>query len=864
MIRPGISKFDWEVELTDTKSKKKYGLKVPQGSLQIGTISQDDTVYVRNVGKRVGDFDEQRSWKAGRGIENLSENAEGYWDSRDCWTLTPGHAHQTLQWYHARGLRSEDMYMPTRANGDVQFIPLLGANLYIANSFAASASYSADKGYLWIRRKGSPGTLTFRLMSDSGGSPNTALKTVTKGISDITDFVSVYQLFDWTSTESLTSGTTYWVSIHGASTDDRDNHWEVATDPDASSGKISSDGSSWNAASFAMYYRVTDADTARRWYRFVLREAFYIVDRKDNNSTASVMYINGDRGMATAGAASTLTDSAKAWVTNRWANAYVKIIAGTGVQNLPKKILSNTGTVLTIDGTWETNPSTDSQYIIYATEWFTQVTFSGGSPTLGVVTGEPAVINNVAYIPQGTTVFLHMQWNTSTFVHNGFAETATGTQGLADIFCAAIDPADGPVLWRANNNANTGSGGNVTVSRANLLSSGAFIAWNTALVWRTAIFTGSTNGKITNIISKAGQIYVTREDAIGTIANDRFTPLDSGIEKTPSRANGGTLLSHGQFIYYSWLHSIVRIYGSTHDDIGDDYRSHGLPDGREGEYADADDYLKLIFFGVDAKTGTSSVLVWDGLGWHEMLRAREAGKRIRMVKVQTCPGTRNRLWTDQGGDLVFQELPYLKAAPRLDSGARYMHEGVVESAAIDMGTASSMAKFIKEITATIKNLNANGREVYLDIQEDDDVHTSTWTPVDVMTRSPESTLFTGLQNIRRFAYRLRLCSNDNSIPIDIEGVVPNGYARVPFKLVWTMQIQAGGIFSRRGKLATSGELMRWLLDSARQPGRVRMTSVYEMAHEFYVILHPPRQFPIVPKKGRNPETANFTLVVQEV
>jgi len=40
-IRPGISKYPWEIELTDTKSKKKYGLKVPQGSLQIGTISQD-------------------------------------------------------------------------------------------------------------------------------------------------------------------------------------------------------------------------------------------------------------------------------------------------------------------------------------------------------------------------------------------------------------------------------------------------------------------------------------------------------------------------------------------------------------------------------------------------------------------------------------------------------------------------------------------------------------------------------------------------------------------------------------------------------------------------------------------------------
>jgi hypothetical protein len=867
-IRPGISKYDWEIELIDTKSKKKYGLKVPQGSLQIGTISQDDTIYIRNVGKRLGDFDEQRSWKGGRGIENLSDNAEAFWDSQNAWTLTAGHVHQTLQWNHCRGLRNEDMYMPTRANGDVQFIPVLGSNLYIANSFAASATYSADKAYIWLRRKGKPRALTFRLMSNSGGNPNAALQTVTVAIGTVTDFISVYHLFNWTGTESLTGSTTYWVSVHAHEFDDTDNHWEVGVDPDASSGKVSSNGSAWSNASFAMYYRVTDADVKRRWWRFNLKEAYYIIDAKDDDSTASKLYINGDRGMATAGGGSTLTDSAKAWTTNRWANAYVRIIDGAGRFNTPMKILSNTGTQLTIDGSWDSvNPTTTSQYVIYSTEWFTEITLTGAS--LSVVTGEPAVANNVAYIPQGNTVFLHIQWNTTTFAHDAFAETSSGSpptgKGKADLLLAANDNADGPVIWRVNNVGGTGTGGKVTVSRANLLASGAFIAWNTALTFKAGIFTGSASQLLTGIAKKGNEIYALREDGVGVILNDRYNHVDTGIEKTPSRANGAMSIVHGNFLYYSWLHSVVRVYGSSHDDIGDDYRGIGLPDGREGEYSDADSYLKLVFFAINAGNGTSSVLAWDGLGWHEVLRAPRAGQKIRMVKVQTCPGTRNRLWTDLGnGDLIFQELPYLKSSPRLDSTARYMHEGVIESASIDMGTASGLAKFIKELTATVKNLNAPGREVYVDIQTDDDVHTTTWTHIDVMTRSPESTVFLGLQNVRRFAYRLRLCTNDNTIPIDVEGVVPNGYARVPFKMVWTMQIQAGGIFSRRGKLATSGELMRWLLDSARQPGRVQMTSVYELAHNWYVIIHPPQQFPLVPQKGRNSETANFTLVLQEV
>lgn len=861
-IRPGLKKYNWEIELTDTKSKRKYGLRIPQGSLQIGTVSQDDSVLIRNVGKRVGDFDEQRSWKGGRGAETLSESPESYWDSKDCWTLTPGHVHQTLQWYHARGLRSEDLFMPTYESGDVEFIPLIGVNKYIANTFNASSSYNAKQGFLWIRKKGHPDEATFRLMSDSAGSPNTALKTVTLGASSA-DYVSLYQLFGFSAVESLVSGTAYWVSVHGGANDDQDNHWEVGVNPDVSSGKVSSNGSAWSLASFALYYRVTDTDVNRRWFRFNLQEAFYIVDKK-RDGTGSNIYLNGDRGKATAGSSNTLTDSTKAWVVNRFAGAMVRIISGTGSTNLPKRILSNTATALTIAGTWETSPAADSVYIIYATDWFTPITLTPSPGTL-VVTSEPVVFNDVAYIPQGSSGgIVHMRWNSSTLVHDSFKETPAGTNGLADGLLIVSDNKDGMVIWRYNNSTGTGSGNASTVSRANLLVVSGAIAWNTPLTFAASMFTGTPSYLITNIARQENSIYVLREDGFGVIVNNRYNNLDTGIEKTPSRANGAMVLVHGKFLFYSWLHSVVRMFGATHDDIGDDYRGIGLPEGREGVYADGETYLKLVFFSIDAgASGTSSILAWDETGWHEILRSPRAAGPAGMVKMQVCPGSMNRLWSEFAGDLVAQPFPENKASPRLSSGSRFMHEGVLESASIDMGTASGLAKFIKELTAIVKNLNARGREVYVDIQTDENVQTQNWTPVNVMTRSPESTVFLGLQNVRQFAYRLRLCTNDNTVPIDVKGVIPNGYARAPFKMVFTMQVQAGGIFSRRGKVASSGELMRWLLDTARQPGRVRMDSVYEMAHNWYVIVHPPRQFPLVPKRGKVDETSNLTLTLQE-
>lgn len=72
-------------------------------------------------------------------------------------------------------------------------------------------------------------------------------------------------------------------------------------------------------------------------------------------------------GTATAGAASTLTNSAKTWTTNQWTNYQVRITAGTGIGQV-RTISSNTGTVLTVSATWTTNPDATSQYEITANE----------------------------------------------------------------------------------------------------------------------------------------------------------------------------------------------------------------------------------------------------------------------------------------------------------------------------------------------------------------------------------------------------------------------------------------------------------------------------------------------------------------
>ena len=72
-------------------------------------------------------------------------------------------------------------------------------------------------------------------------------------------------------------------------------------------------------------------------------------------------------GTATAGAATTLTNTGKAWTVNQWTTFQIRITAGTGVGQV-RTIASNTATVITVSAAWTTNPDATSQYVIEGNE----------------------------------------------------------------------------------------------------------------------------------------------------------------------------------------------------------------------------------------------------------------------------------------------------------------------------------------------------------------------------------------------------------------------------------------------------------------------------------------------------------------
>ena len=91
-------------------------------------------------------------------------------------------------------------------------------------------------------------------------------------------------------------------------------------------------------------------------------------------------------GIASAGAASTLTDSTRSWETNVFARRMIYIVSGTGAGQY-RYVASNTATIITVDAAWTTNPDNTSVYEISGI--WSDVASAGSTTTITAGSGTP-------------------------------------------------------------------------------------------------------------------------------------------------------------------------------------------------------------------------------------------------------------------------------------------------------------------------------------------------------------------------------------------------------------------------------------------------------------------------------------------
>jgi hypothetical protein len=811
---PGDTKSTHDIVLSD--GVETVGIVLAGG---VKAIKEDpsspSTLQYTSGGTRYGDFEpqfshiDQRDWVGGRGGEDYVNDNTMFYDNHNGWSLTPGKYMNGLQWKFAKGLRNEDSWL----SASKSWKALLSTSMYMASSFTASASYSADKVYLWIRRRGNPGTLTVTLRD----TDKVVLKTATITTTTVTDTVSVFQAFDWDGTQALTASTAYWICAQGASTDNATNHWEVAVDTATTNSYISSAGVTWAATTYEMNFRVVDVDIARRFWLFKLEGAFYAVDSKDDG-TASQLYINGTRGTATAGSGTSLTDSNNAFGTTKYVGARVTIIAGTGAGQ-DRAIVSHTNTVLTV-ATWSVIPDNSSRYVIYDTPYWTEIATTG----LGKVVQRPAVAGKIAFFPQGQSVNIRVMRNNAT-AHN-FAADGTNKADFLYTFYSTSDKA--PVIWRANNTA-------ISISKS------AVPAWGAACVFGTAILVGDIGQLITNLYDVNNTMKVYKEDSIWYVSSDNLSVvrMNLSFDAMPSLFNGAAVTTKDLVEYFSYSHSVEYMNGGNIADFGP-WKGAGMPDGRQGPVSALCPGVSVLFGAVDGLTGTSSVLAWNDFGWTELMRAWEANKRIRDLKWQPVENGRPKLWIDCGGELVYLDFPKNTLQPQRDDGIDFQHESTVTSQTIDMGFAG-LPKFYKEIAIYSEKM-AQGMEVGVDYQTDEYVDTNTWTPSESIYASDinSDTSVINLGNKRKLRYRLRINTNNSHISPALLSVIVKGFARTPVKRQWALKVKISDMGQVNGqKDMDADSFYDWLWKACQTAGGIRMTSTMENMHNIWVIVEPP-------------------------
>lgn len=760
--------------------------------------------------------DMQEEWTSGTGLRNFRDDPMGYADGQFLWSMTPRKLFPAPQWFFGKGTRTMDYSMP----GSMNWQPLLGSYLYLSRKFTAAANNTATQVRLWVRRVGSPGTLTLKLYSDTSGDPNAALanSTVTKTTSDITDTISELVTFAFPSSQSLTASTVYHVVVYGATTDTEQNHWEIgidsATDTDSDA---SADGSTWAEIAFSMYFMVVDAEIARKGYFFNLDGALYFVTKSDDSTVASKLFINGIRGTctsATAASGTTITCTGK-FTAGEYdgAGAKVRIIDGGGDGQI-FTITSNTANALTITPAVTVALTTSSRFVVYYTHIWHEITGHG----LGQVVSRPATAEKTVWFPQGTGTTMRR----GVVAGNSYTWSAELTATKYDFASVHHNKNEGVKVWLANATS-------CQIVKATPVA-------NTVLTTETArTKVGSGDGLITSLFNSGGKLWVGKEDGLFYVESGTVNEIDSGVKSSPDPTNGLAWTAQGSTMFYSWGHSFSYLIGSETKDILN-YRTsfEGLPANRKGYVSAAISVLGWIIVAIDGGTSNySSIRVWNGRGWNEIFRTWTTGVRIRDLWYQGNPDTRGRLWAEVGGHPVYIDLPLNASNPRNDTALTYCHEGVMVTGTYSVDK-DQLYKLIHEIRLTCENLGAGSATdkqwLEIDYQVNDDVESSNWTPLgEVLENSKSVILDRG--EVLKIRFRIRILSTVSTVPAVVNNFDVNGTIAAEDKYQYGCTFQVGirqRTYDQQDDFAPDF-LERWCRESHVKRKKLLMRSVLNEA-----------------------------------
>ena len=786
------------------------------------------------AGKEFGDWEpghshiQQKTWVGGRASQEFFDDESKFMDSRSLWNFTPEHLHPAPQWRFAGPLDVfSENYMPASGSetigNNVRWIRLVGSTSY-SRKFTAGSSVTHVLGQLWVRKHGTPGgNLTFELWSDDGvgdGKPSSQIETATLDESSFEADIS--SVGEWTMSQALTSGTAYHVVVYDSAAADDQNYFEVAysTGGDANLYNNSTDArSTWNAESdIQLCFRISEARWAGRWFQFNMEGARYAVSSRDDD-TNSLLYINGDRGIATSGSTTTIVDTTKSWTVDEWKGVRVRCTKGTGVGQF-SEIASNTSDTVTLSTTQGIAFDSTSEYVFYATDTWTAVVPATVDLTDRVVS-QPIVFDNMVLFPYGSaTNMLRVRWNSGTPGHEGNAEATK-----ADFLTNATTPTEGAVVVRAEND---------TVD----LSTAPVAVWATDLSFGTEVRAGESTDLITGLNEFEGAVTVRKESEIGVFRNNNYRKMAIGLDTMAQATNGIAAAPWNLMLYVNWAYSVEQIMGNNVDDVGP-WLNAGLPAGRRGTVSAMEPTQAIMYFAIDAGPDrTSSVLGWNRIGYGSVFEAWISGRRVRGVEYQSCPGTQDRLWIHVENELIVMELPDESLNMLTDSGMFYQHESVFESGTVNMN-AARIVKLFNSLALTTRNLQ-NRVTMLAYYQVDDDIDDTTWYDIGEFNRSDYQERGIWQGNRHRIRIRLIFRTGVAATPAVLRAWVIEAYGRIPVKYQWTLRIPVRSLIITDNKVnADPDKFVAWLKQQSQSAGSLVMGSIWPDLDNTRVLVEPP-------------------------
>jgi hypothetical protein len=407
--------------------------------------------------------EKQNSFGAGFGQHKFEENRSRYWLS-DGVDTTKDRIVLAPQFHYGSGAFEESV-QNLEVDGAYNHAEILSADRYYATEFTPHTTLNGVTAVkIFIGRTGTPPqVLTVSIYSNSSDKPNSSLTSETIAPSQVEEEDGQWIKVDFTYSGNLNSGTKYHLVVDSAG-GTSSNHWHVLRgNTDTNGSTKSTNGSSWLAGDGDIYFRIEGESPDCEYQFFEYKSQMYAVQKFPSTSTDK-LWMNGWRGACdgNTGQLDNLEDSTNGdWATRIDGGEIVEIPSGpySGLQDDWRDVNADSlgelanGT-LPVTPNWVKAHTTDDNYIVKGSNWFTRITDS--IYTLGKVK-DVEVANGIVFFCRGggTQVMLHREHNLDgVWSATAQDDWATGDQ-MADFAQVVRDPRGGNFIWfgqNANNN----------------------------------------------------------------------------------------------------------------------------------------------------------------------------------------------------------------------------------------------------------------------------------------------------------------------------------------------------------------------------------------------------------------------------